>query len=400
MTKNENIEHQNAENQSVETEKIETEKIKKTEKLGFRNIILISVLVTNLLICFSSILFIYLFGSGTQNIAKYLIGSLCVTLILELALFYYLNKIKEKYSMLGILFQQYIERSHVTIEEFVYPKKNIANSFNKQFDLINQTAAAISEITQMMHRTSEQINDCKAITKSAEDRLTSGKSVMERLGEAIEVIKIAAVDMDKMFQVINEINIKSLVISDIVAKTELLAMNASIEAARAGDHGKGFSVVSEEVQVLAQTSGKSAKQIKDLLNQSSIKVTQIIRTMNERIKEGEIISKKALDVYSRTNEGVESLKEQIQIIYEGTEMQTGVMKTIEGSLTSITENIGLNNKLIADGNDSISKLIETNTQLLQFVEDIEKALLGIQGLKMFQKTKGSEVRRNLKSMGF
>jgi methyl-accepting chemotaxis protein len=212
---------------------------------------------------------------------------------------------------------------------------------------------------------------------------------MEKLGQSIEVIKSATGDMDKMLQIINQITLKSIVITDIVAKTELLAMNASIEAARAGDHGKGFSVVSEEVETLARTSGKSAKQIKDLLNESSIKVNQIIRTMNERIKEGEVVSKKAHDAFQRISEGVDQLKEQIQIISEGTD-----------TILKVLNDTNQNKSLIESGNILIDKLIEINEKLIESSVDSQKAFSGQDGVTFMEKNKGNEVRRALKSMGF
>jgi methyl-accepting chemotaxis protein len=367
---------------------------------GLKSKILVSVFLSNLFIFILTLFFVCVFGSEVKSIVRYAIGMVIITLLLEMAIFYYIKKIQSKSSLVGIVFQQYIEKSQNTIEEFVYPKKNIAKSFDKQYDLINQTAAAISEISQVILKTTEQIHDCKEITQSTEKRLQDAVTVMEKLGQSIEVIKSATADMDKMLQIINQITLKSIVITDIVAKTELLAMNASIEAARAGEHGKGFSVVSEEVETLARTSGKSAKQIKDLLNESSIKVSQIIRTMNERIKEGEVVSKKAFDAFNRINEGVEQLKEQIQIIFEGTDMQTGVIKNVEESLKKVTEGIGQNNKLISNGNDSINQLIEINDKLIHFSEETQNTLSGIEGVKVMKMNKGNEVRRTLQGMGF
>ncbi len=367
---------------------------------GLKSKILISIFLSNLFIFMLTLFFIIIFGSGFNNIMKYTISMSIIISLLEFSIYYYILIIQSKSSLVGMLFQQYIEKSQNTIEEFIYPKNNITKSFDKQYDLINQTAAAISQISQMILKTTEQINDCKQIIQSAEKRLKDAVTIMAKLGQSIEVIKSATGDMDKMLQIINQITLKSIVITDIVAKTELLAMNASIEAARAGEHGKGFSVVSEEVETLARTSGKSAKQIKDLLNESSIKVSQIIRTMNERIKEGEVVSKKSFDAFNSITEGVAGLKEQIQIIFEGTDMQTGVIKNVEETLKKVTEGINQNKKLIANGNDSIQQLIDINKRLIHFSEETQNALSGIEGVKVMQKNKGNEVRRSLQGMGF
>ncbi|APJ03334.1 methyl-accepting chemotaxis protein [Silvanigrella aquatica] len=367
---------------------------------GLKVKVLISTFLCNLILFVSALIFIYIFGSGFKSVFKYALSMGIILILLELVIYVYVKKIQKKSLLVGVLFQNYIEKSQNTIEEFVYPKKNIAKSFDKQFDLVNQTAAAISEISQMILKTTEQINDCNEITQSAEKRLLEAVSIMEKLEESIEIIKNATGDMDMMLQIINQITLKSIVITDIVAKTELLAMNASIEAARAGEYGKGFSVVSEEVEALARTSGKSAKQIKDLLNESALKVTQIIRTMNERIKEGEVVSKRAFAAFTSIKEGVAQLKEQIQVIYQGTEMQTGVIKNVEDTLKRVTELSGKNNNLITNGNEIIQHIIQINEKLTLQSEEIQKSLSGIEAIRNLQKNKGNEVRRSLQGMGF
>lgn len=343
---------------------------------------------------------VYFFGSGKLNLIKYAIFMCLVLVFFQTTISMYLRMIEKKSFMVGLLFQKYIEKSQETIDEFIYPKKNILNSFNKQYDMTNQNAAALAQIIQMISKTIEQINDCKAITQVTENRLQNGASIMEKLGDSIEIIKSVTADMDKMLEIINQIILKSIVITDIVAKTELLAMNASIEAARAGDHGKGFSVVSEEVESLARTSGKSAKQIKDLLNESSIKVTLMIRAMNERIKEGEIVSKRALDAFKRITEGVNLLKEQINIISEGTEMQRGHIKNMEDTMLKIKNDTANNKNTIENGNEIINKLTEINRLLMECSVNSQKAFSGETGVIFMENSKGNEVRRTLKSMGF
>ncbi len=367
---------------------------------GLKNKVLFIHFFSILILFSSTLAIVFFFGSGLNNILKYSIFMLVVLFIFQCTIVFYLRIIEKKSFMVGLLFQKYIERSQNTTNEFIYPKKNILNSFGKQYDMTNQNAAALSEIIQMINKTIEQINDCKTITQSTETRLKDGISTMEKLGESIEIIKSVTDDIDKMQEIINQITLKSIVITDIVAKTELLAMNASIEAARAGDHGKGFSVVSEEVETLARTSGKSAKQIKDLLNESSIKVSQIIRAMNERIKEGEVVSKKALDAFKRITEGVELLREQINIISEGTEMQRGHVKNMEDTMLKIKNDTTNNKTTIENGNEIINKLTEINRLLMLCSINSQKAFSGSKGVHFMENNKGNEVRRTLKSMGF
>ncbi|WP_186649168.1 methyl-accepting chemotaxis protein [Fluviispira vulneris] len=368
-------------------------------KSGFKDKITFLLAITNFIVAFITLLFVYFLGD--RSIFYYhVVAIISLILFFQLILSQKLKKNQQRSFIVGSLFQTYIQKSHEISDEFEYPRKNIEKSFDHQFDLINQTAAAIAEITQMIGRTNEQINDCKAITETTERRVEAGSEIMKKLSSSIEVIKNASEDMDKMVQIISQIGLKSAVIADIVAKTELLAMNASIEAARAGEYGKGFSVVSEEVESLARTSGKSAKQIKDLLNESSMKVTQIIRTMNERIKEGEVVSLQAFSAYEHIKEGVAVLKEQVQIINEGTALQQGVIKNASEILAQVTEAIHANNKILAKSDISIKQLVDVNLMLFELSEEIQRVVSGPMAALRMKENRASEVKRILQQLGY
>jgi methyl-accepting chemotaxis protein len=371
----------------------------KKRVFGIKFYLILSILLSFFCLFFTTFFFVFYF-SEQKNASNYFLSVFLILLILEYALYSYLKKLEKKSFLAQSLLQGYVQKIQITSLDFDYPIQNIEKSFDKQFDLMNQTAAAIFQISQMILKTTEQIYGCQEIVKTAEKILQEGSAVMGELGKSIDVIKSATIDMDKMLAIINQITVKSLVITDIVSKTDLLAMNASIEAARAGDYGKGFSVVSEEVENLARVSGKSAKQIKNLLNDSSIKISQIIRTMNDRIKEGEEISKKAIQAYENINEGVAQLKLQIHFIAESTETQKDIMKNVSDLLGKVTNVIHENNKILHQGHDSNNNLMKLNNLLFQCSEESLYIIAGIQAALAMEKTRHNEALRALQKIGF
>ena len=123
---------------------ISENEIRKNSFSGLKTKLLISLFLTNIAISIVTLFFIYLFGSGQLKLFKYLLIMSISLIIAQVYIYYYINKLQKKSFMVGILFQNYIERSQSTINEFIYPKKNITNSFNKQFDFTNQTSASIA----------------------------------------------------------------------------------------------------------------------------------------------------------------------------------------------------------------------------------------------------------------
>lgn len=318
-----------------------------------------------------------------------------VILFFHALIFYSIKKIKRRNLLICSMLLEYAEESENIGEDFAGPKKNIRKSFDSQQDCLNKTASAIAQITSMIARTKEQINDCNEIIKVAEGKVEEGRIVMKNLEAAIEIIKQATKDMDMTLKIINEINIKSSVITEIVAKTELLAMNASIEAARAGEFGKGFSVVSEEVGDLARNSGKSAKQIKELLNESSMKVTQVLRTTDERIKDGERICKQVLVSFENIELGIQTLKDQANLILNGTEMQNNIVCESSLVLEKITNSIGMNAQLLDKTEDAIEELLNNNNNIYFLSEKMHENISGSTAAKILQKNRNNKIRRTL-----
>jgi hypothetical protein len=129
-------------------------------------------------------------------------------------------------------------------------------------------------------------------------------------------------------QVIQDISAKTNVINDVVFKTQLLAVNASIEAARAGHHGKGFSVVASEVASLATLSGKASSEIRDLLHSSSTRVVDIIEETSNSIREGSSVCNRSSEAFSQIAKSVTAISDKVELISAASrEQEAGVAQT-------------------------------------------------------------------------
>lgn len=105
----------------------------------------------------------------------------------------------------------------------------------------------------------EETRDGLVLLANFQERLLSTKGSTTKIGDQVNTLKLNAEDIAKFVVTIDAVS----------EQTNLLALNAAIEAARAGEHGRGFAVVADEVRSLAQTAGQSAKQIKDVVSEIS-----------------------------------------------------------------------------------------------------------------------------------
>jgi methyl-accepting chemotaxis protein len=177
--------------------------------------------------------------------------------------------------------------------------ENLSSSTNKESVAIQETSKSVellnSVITKNFENAKLASENCETSKRLSGRALEVVNQVVQSLGaiqsnsSAIsEAVERSNQGMESIIQVIQAIGSKTQVINDIVFQTKLLSFNASVEAARAGEHGKGFAVVADEVGNLAGMSGKSAKEISELLEKSTSSVKSIIEVSKRSV--GEIIA--------------------------------------------------------------------------------------------------------------
>lgn len=192
---------------------------------------------------------------------------------------------------------------------------------------------------------------------------------------------------DDISTVISEIGNKTKVINEIVFQTKLLSFNASVEAARAGEAGKGFAVVAEEIGKLALVSGDAAKEINELINESSQRINIIVNDSKKittslgnetqlKMNVGHDTSKEFGVIFDRMINNIDKINSAIQEMSLASKEQGEGIVQINTALYQLTEAGHLNMNSTEAIKSKIEELSQGGSVLKSNVEILEKEIKG------------------------
>ncbi|MBX2986260.1 MAG: methyl-accepting chemotaxis protein [Bdellovibrionaceae bacterium] len=192
-------------------------------------------------------------------------------------------------------------------QQIASSSEQLSQASAEQASSLQETATAVEQMNSMVQKNSDHAQRSAEFSKSSQDSANRGRQVVQDMILAIEAINENNQQISEIVKLIAEIGAKTKVINDIVFQTKLLSFNASVEAARAGEHGQGFAVVAEEVGKLAEMSGKSARQITELLDGSIQKVERIVSETRTRVEAGTQVARQCGGVLDEIVEGVSAV---------------------------------------------------------------------------------------------
>ncbi len=180
--------------------------------------------------------------------------------------------------------------------------ESLSTASNQQAASLEETAAAMEEMTSNVQNNVAKSNDMALMATQTDSAAREGAVLASRTASAMTEIQSAT----------NSINDAVAIIENIAFKTNILSLNAAVEAATAGDAGKGFAVVAQEVRNLANRSADAAKEIKAMASQAAHKSNEGMNIATELTRGFEVIADKIAQTASMVQDVSNANREQMQ----------------------------------------------------------------------------------------
>jgi methyl-accepting chemotaxis protein len=236
-----------------------------------------------------------------------------------------------------LIYQSNVELTN-SASELSDASKKLSDSSNAQAASLEETAAAIEEISATIDKSSQSAAKMALYAQNVTKSNETGKTLAYQTSESMEQLSVE----------VNAIHESISVIDQIAFQTNILSLNAAVEAATAGEAGKGFAVVAAEVRNLAARSAEAAKEIKDLVESATSKA-----------KDGKIITTKMIGGYNELNENIAVTIELIEDVATASKEQQLAMAQINDTVNSLDQATQQNASLASN----ISDMAEVTTSL-------------------------------------
>lgn len=245
----------------------------------------------------------------------------------------------------GLLGQINITAEQVSAGSFQVSQgsQSLSAGSTEQASAVEELTASVSQMAGQTKKNAENAGSARRLVSQVKNSATDGGKRMDEMLRSMNEIGEASSNISKIIKVID----------DIAFQTNILSLNAAVEAARAGQYGKGFAVVAEEVRNLAARSAQAARE-----------TTELIESTARKVGEGTVTAGKTASAFDSIVDGVKKVSDMVEAISESSGGQATGITQIEQGLTQVSRVIQINSAT-AEQSAAASEELSSQADLLK-----------------------------------
>ncbi len=228
--------------------------------------------------------------------------------------------------------------------------QSISTAANSQAASLEETAASLEEITSNITNNTQTTTKMASYGEKVKESIKIGQDLANKTVNSME-------DINKQALAINE---AIGVIDNIAFQTNILSLNAAVEAATAGEAGKGFAVVAQEVRNLATRSAEAANEIK-----------RIVQLATSKTKEGSEIANSMIEGYTSLNENISITLDLIQNVTTASKEQSVGMVQINDAVNNLDQITQRNAQSASEANEIAKQTLKISNEIIEQVNSKE-----------------------------